>query len=49
MKAKNNARFSPNVMRVGTLSKKAQKKYNNDAFIGCSLYPKCRYTENINS
>jgi len=28
-------------------SKKAQEKYNNDEFIGCSRYPKCRYTENI--
>ncbi len=26
-------------------SKKAQEKYNSDEFIGCSRYPKCRYTE----
>ncbi len=30
-------------------SKKAQEKYDNDEFIGCSRYPKCRYTENISS
>ncbi|MDF1876002.1 NERD domain-containing protein [Sulfurimonas sp. SAG-AH-194-I05] len=51
---KNNERFCPRC-NEGRLvikkikSKKAQEKYNNDAFIGCSLYPKCRYTENINS
>ena len=28
-------------------SKKAQEKYNNDEFVGCSRYPKCRYAENI--
>ena len=26
-------------------SKKAQEKYNNAKFIGCSRYPKCRYIE----
>lgn len=26
-------------------SKTAQEKYNNDEFIGCSRYPKCKYTE----
>jgi len=26
-------------------SKKAIEKYSNDEFIGCSRYPKCRYTE----
>ena len=26
-------------------SKKAQEKYNSEEFIGCSRYPKCRYTE----
>ena len=30
-------------------SKKAQEKYNNDEFIGCNRYPKCRYTENISN
>jgi len=30
-------------------SKKAQEKYNNDEFIGCSRYPKCRYTESISN
>ena len=27
-------------------SRKAQEKYDNDEFVGCSRYPKCRYTEN---
>lgn len=30
-----------------TKSKKAKEKHENDEFIGCSRYPKCRYTENI--
>ena len=28
-----------------TKSKVAKEKYNNDKFLGCSRYPKCRYTE----
>ena len=30
-------------------SKKAQDKYGNDEFVGCSRYPKCKYTENLGS
>ena len=30
-----------------TKSKKAKEKYENGEFIGCSRYPKCRYTKNI--
>lgn len=28
-------------------SKKAKEKYDNDKFIGCNRYPKCRYTEGV--
>ena len=28
-------------------SKKAKEKYENNKFLGCSRYPKCRYTEAI--
>jgi len=28
-------------------SQKAKEKYGSDAFLGCSRYPKCRYSENI--
>ncbi len=34
------------VMRI-TKSKKAKEKHENSEFMGCSRYPKCRYTENI--
>lgn len=30
-------------------SKKAQEKYGNSEFIGCSNYPKCRYTQSVDS
>jgi len=30
-------------------SQKAKEKYGHDEFVGCSRYPKCRYTENLGS
>lgn len=30
-------------------SKKAKEKYSNNEFIGCNRYPKCRYTESLDS
>jgi ssDNA-binding Zn-finger/Zn-ribbon topoisomerase 1 len=30
-------------------SQKAKEKYNNDEFMGCDRYPKCRYTENYSN